>query len=82
MSRRVRFHDLLGLDVRDHDGHVVGTVHELKAERRGNALCVTGLLVGDTAWLTRIGWADREHGHEIPWERVEAVGSEILLRSE
>jgi sporulation protein YlmC with PRC-barrel domain len=80
MTRRFRLHDILGMEVRDADGNHVGKVEELKAERRGDSFCVTGLIVGDRALLTRIGWTTTEHGHEIPWERVAAVGSGIVLR--
>jgi sporulation protein YlmC with PRC-barrel domain len=68
--------------VRDADGARLGRVKELNAERRGDALCVTTLIVGERAWLSRIGWTDIEHGKEIPWERVAAVGSGIVLGRE
>jgi sporulation protein YlmC with PRC-barrel domain len=80
MTRRVRLHDILSMDVHDADGNHLGRVQELKAERRGDALCVTTLVVGEAALLSRIGWTTTEHGREIPWERIASVGSGIVLR--
>lgn len=80
MSRRFPLHEIIDMEVRDADGKHLGHVRELKAERCGDALCVTSLIVGDRALLSRIGWTDTEHGREIPWERVAAVGSGIVLR--
>lgn len=79
MTRRIRIHEILGMEVRDANGARVGTVRELRAERRGDALCVTALVVGEEAFLSRVGWTKIEHGREIPWERVAAVGSGIVL---
>jgi sporulation protein YlmC with PRC-barrel domain len=80
MSRRIPLHTILGMDVHDANGKRLGAVQEMKAERRGDALCVTALVVGDRALLSRIGWTTTEHGQEIPWERVASVGSGIVLR--
>jgi sporulation protein YlmC with PRC-barrel domain len=80
MTRRFPLHEIIDMEVRDADGKRLGHVRELKAERCGDALCVTGLVVGDRALLSRIGWTTSEHGREIPWERVAAVGSGIVLR--
>lgn len=82
MTRRLRVYEILGMEVRDADGTGLGTVHELKAERRGDALCVTGLVIGEKAFISRVGWGKTEHGTEIPWERVAAIGSGIVLRRE
>jgi sporulation protein YlmC with PRC-barrel domain len=82
MTRRLRLYEILGMHVRDADGADLGTVHELKAERRGDALCVTALVVGNKAFISRVGWGKTERGTEIPWERVAAVGSGIVLRRE
>lgn len=82
MTRSLRVYQILGMKVRDADGATVGTVHELKAERRGDDLCVTALVVGRRALISRVGWTKVEHGVEIPWERVAAIGSGIVLRSD
>lgn len=82
MTRQLRIYEILGKEVRDADGARVGKVHELKAERRGHALCVTALVVGDKALISRVGWTKTEHGREIPWERVAAIGSGIVLRED
>jgi sporulation protein YlmC with PRC-barrel domain len=80
MTRRIRLHDIVGMRVRDADGKEIGSVEEVKAERRGDTLCITALLIGDEALLSRMGWTDREYGREIPWDRVAAIGSDIVLR--
>ncbi len=82
MTRRLRIYQILGLEVRDADGARVGRVHELRAERRGDTLCVTALVVGEKALISRVGWTKTEHGKEIPWERVASIGSDIVLRRE
>ena len=43
---RIRYHDLVGREVLTADGQPVGRVVDLVAEARGEALFVTGLLIG------------------------------------
>jgi sporulation protein YlmC with PRC-barrel domain len=82
VTRHVGLQHLLGRSVCDADGRDLGVLREVKAERRGDALCVTALVIGKKAWLSRIGWTKIERGEEIPWERVASIGSSIVLRRE
>jgi sporulation protein YlmC with PRC-barrel domain len=73
-------HELLGREVRAADGRRIGRVYDLAADKRGDELCVTGLLVGPSAWLERFGWTKRPHGRTVPWEDIASLQPAIVLR--
>ena len=82
---RYRYHDLVGKHVITVDGHDVGRVADLLAERRGEALRVTALLVGDMELIRRIGFRHLTRGrgippHEVPWRFVARIGDHVYLR--
>jgi sporulation protein YlmC with PRC-barrel domain len=73
---------LVGRAVRDARGKKVGRVYDLIAEREGDHLCVSGLLVGAGSWISRFGWTKELHGRQIAWERIEQLSPDIRLRDD
>lgn len=81
---RTRYAELVGKMVIDGDGRAVGRVADVIAERRGESLCVTGLLVGPGALLRRIAFrrwpfGDAPLAQFVPWERIERIERRIYL---
>jgi sporulation protein YlmC with PRC-barrel domain len=81
----VRYHQLVGKTVVTVDGATVGRVADLMADRSGDALVVTALLVGPTAFLRRVGlgrWRPFASGPSrlVPWQAVERIDGRIHLR--
>jgi sporulation protein YlmC with PRC-barrel domain len=81
---RVRYHWIRGKRVRTVDGRCLGRVTDLVAEAKGDALCVTALLVGYGGFIRRIGFLHRRllgrvRALEIPWRLVADLGDEIRL---
>lgn len=80
---RVTYHQLVGLRVVDRDGRHVGRVVDLVAEPAGEGrLYVTGLLVGRTALMRRIGRARwQPHPRVVAWADIAGLdGAGIRLR--
>jgi sporulation protein YlmC with PRC-barrel domain len=80
-----RYHDLIGKQVIGADDRPVGRVADLIAERRGDALRVTGLLIGEKELIRRIGFRHLVPGHgtparRIPWHHVDAIDEAIHLQ--
>ena len=80
-NTRIRADELIGLKVVNMSGKTIGHVHDLRAERMGNQLCVTALMVGPRAWLVKLGIA-RGLGREIAWERIMDIGKTIRIRGD
>lgn len=85
--QRTRYAELVGTIVVQADGRTLGRVADLIAERRGEALCVTGLLIGPGALLRRIAFRRSPFGGAplaqfVPWEQVARVDRQIHLREE
>ena len=82
--------DLLTLKVRGDSGWTFGRVHDVRIERRSDgSATVTALLVGSVGLRERLTGrtnADshtiREHGFEIPWQRVISVDSKTITIKE
>ena len=79
-----RYAELVGKTVVDGDGRTVGRVADLVAERRGDDLCVVGLLVGPGALLRRIAfqrrpWRGGPLAQYVAWEQVDRIEREIHL---
>jgi sporulation protein YlmC with PRC-barrel domain len=72
---------LMGRRVLDHETHRLGRVYDLEVAHVGDGLCVTALLVGHRAWITRFGWATGEYGKRVPWEQIETLDPVIRLRA-
>lgn len=77
---KVRYRELVAKPVYFSDGSRAGRVASLVAERRGNALRVTALIVGPSGLLGRIGVGGR-HACCIPWSEVERIDGSIHLKS-
>lgn len=81
-ARYLQVDQLLGRAVYSRDGRKLGRVRDLVATRRGEVLCVTGLLVGPGALLTRFGWKSKRHGTEIAWGDVVEFSSRIVVHEQ
>lgn len=83
----VRYHSLRGMRVKTSDGCNLGRVADLVAERRGDDLCVIGLLVGAGGVMRRV-IARRLFFHRlapprfIPWELVGHLDRKIVLSAD
>ncbi len=80
VNRTIRAEELLGRPVNDAQGKNLGRVYELEAKRVGHDLCVTALLVGPRAWLTRFGWTTKAHGRRVPWEAITSLSPVIIVK--
>jgi sporulation protein YlmC with PRC-barrel domain len=79
-AETIRAQALMGRKVRDASGKELGRVYDMETARRGDDLCVTALLVGPGAWLTRFGWTEHEHGRRVPWEEIESLSPHLIVR--
>jgi hypothetical protein len=73
------------MQVVDAEGSRVGWIHKLLAERRGDALCVTTIMIGEVALLERIIFRPRDlkllAPRALPWDIVDRIdGRTIWLR--
>lgn len=80
-STTITAYDIVGAKVYDADGKKVGRVDDLVAERRGDSLRVTSLIVGRGGLLDRFGWAKGGHGSTVAWEDVASLQPTIKLRT-
>ena len=85
VSRRVTpatvdVEDLIGMRVVDTEGARLGRIYDLWAEREGDDLCVTALVVGSGNWRARFGWGEKPRGKMIPWTDIVALGDEVTVR--
>jgi sporulation protein YlmC with PRC-barrel domain len=71
---------ILYVEVVDANGKRLGRVSDVVAERRGEDLCVTHLIVGARGWIGRFGPFGKNEGRHIPWEQISELGSPIRLR--
>lgn len=87
---RIRYSELIGKMVVDSSGARVGRIRDLLAERRGDALRVTAILVGEAALLQRIAFKpDVAHRFLrtpepslIPWSLVDHIDARaVCLRA-
>jgi sporulation protein YlmC with PRC-barrel domain len=76
----VRLEDLIGRRVYGADGRKLGRVYDFLAERKGDDLRVTTLLLGPRVWLSRFGWGAKQHGLQVRWEEIDRLSPDIRLR--
>ncbi len=76
----VRLQELMGRVVVDAAGRRLGRVVECLAERRGDDLCVTALLIGPGAWRGRFGPGRGNHGRRVSWDAITALAPHITVR--
>lgn len=79
-SSRIGLNQLLGRGVEDAEGKRLGRVVDCLAEREGDQLRVTALMVGRGAWLNRFGWAKGMGGHVLKWQEIETLTPCIRIR--
>lgn len=79
-SQTIYAQELVGRKVYDAHGKFLGRVYDFVAEREGDDLCITGLLVGARTWISRFGWTRQDHGLKVPWEQVADLSPNITLR--
>lgn len=84
---QIRYYELIGKPVHAADGAHVGRVTDLIAERRGDTLCVTALLIGPIGLARRISFKRVTLFRLVPartlsWTDVARVGDAIHLRPE
>ncbi len=77
----VRLQELMGRVVVDAAGRRLGRVVECLAERRGDDLCVTALLIGPGAWRGRFGPGRGNHGRRVSWDAIAALAPHIIVRT-
>jgi sporulation protein YlmC with PRC-barrel domain len=72
----MRLSDLLGLEVRSTSGDHLGRVHDVRANLAAGEMRITGLIVGPSGILERLGLGApraqiRKRGHHVVlWESV------------
>lgn len=80
---QLRYNQMIGKPVVSADGHSLGRVADLVAERIGDRVCVTALRVGPAALLRRITFRRAISVPvmplEIPWRLVARVDDAIRL---
>lgn len=75
----MRLSAILGLRVRTESGEQLGRVHDVRAELTASSLRVTGLVVGGTGLLERLGIGAptstmRIRAHDVvPWRDIVRV---------
>ena len=69
---------LLGSRVRAEDGHVIGRIEEMRAEREHDYWVVTEFHIGPTAMIERLavrhfGYTlpGRVHGYRVRWDQLD-----------
>jgi sporulation protein YlmC with PRC-barrel domain len=77
----MRYHELVGKQVITADGERIGRVVDLMARKRGEALCVTALLLGKAGLVERIGIRHLRRPRVIAWEDVARIGKQVELRA-
>jgi sporulation protein YlmC with PRC-barrel domain len=74
---------LLTRRVETESGRSLGRCYDLHGELTGATLHVTGLCVGQRAWLTRLGARSHEQHTVVPWEGVVRIeGKRIIVRDD
>ena len=80
----MRLTELLHREVRTESGRKLGHVHDVRAERRGDRLLLTGVLVGRRALLEHfgIGIADGSRGPKLRTAANVVAWSSVVRVSE
>jgi sporulation protein YlmC with PRC-barrel domain len=81
-GKQISLQSLMLREVVSTRGDKLGRIYDFIAERRGDDLCVTHLMVGHAAWLTRFGWTRRDNARKVPWESIVALQPQVCARDE
>jgi sporulation protein YlmC with PRC-barrel domain len=74
---------LLGKDVVTESGRNLGHCHDLRGELTDSTLRVTGLCVGRSAFLERLGIRGHHRHETVPWEAIVRIdGKRIVVRDD
>ena len=74
---------LLKRKVETESGRSLGRCHDLRGELTGSKLRVTGLCVGQRAWLTHLGARSHDQHTVVPWEAIVRIeGKRIVVRDD
>jgi sporulation protein YlmC with PRC-barrel domain len=76
MSNRLRFEDLIGKEVRNPHGRVIGRIEDARIEPDGEEYVITHFMIGPAARRARL----RAFLGELPALRSVAIGKERHLR--
>ena len=72
---------LLRREVVTESGHSLGRCHDLRGELTASKLRITGLCVGQRAWLEHLGIKGHDAHQTIPWSAVIRIdGKQIVVR--
>ncbi len=69
----IRASDLIGCVVRTQSGTKLGRVHDLRAQADGEGWLLTGLVVGRSGMIARLGNGGGEavrEGRLVPWKAI------------
>jgi sporulation protein YlmC with PRC-barrel domain len=77
------FSSLQQRKVETESGRHLGRCHDLRGELSGSTLRVTGLCIGQKAWLTHLGVRSHDQHTVVPWEAVVRIeGKRIVVRDD
>jgi len=82
----LRLQHIVGRRVRDANGKVVGRLHEVKAEVRGDECVITEFHIGPAALLERLGihasalfgFPHESKPRKIPWNELDLTNPDDL----
>jgi sporulation protein YlmC with PRC-barrel domain len=74
---------LLRRKVVTESGDTLGRCHDVRGELTATKLRVTGLCIGGSAWLERLGIRGHDAHQTVPWEAVVRIeGKQIIVRDD
>ena len=74
---------LLRRKVVTESGDSLGRCYDLRGELTATKLRVTGLCVGQSGWLERLGIRDHDAPQTVPWTAVVRIGGkQIIVRDD
>ncbi len=72
-----------GRRVATESGDELGRCHDLRGELTAGRLRVTGLCVGNRAWLTHLGIRSHDRHTVVPWAAMVRIeGKRIVVRDD
>jgi sporulation protein YlmC with PRC-barrel domain len=72
-----------GREVATESGNKLGRCHDLRGELTAGRLRVTGLCVGNRAWLSHLGIRSHDRHTVVPWDAVVRIeGKRVVVRDD
>jgi sporulation protein YlmC with PRC-barrel domain len=81
-AKQISLQSLVLREVVTTRGKHLGRIYDFVAERRGDDLCVTQLVVGPAAMVTRFGWKRQGNARKVPWESITALQPQVRVQDE